>query len=604
MVYSFFYTFTGSTDRRVFKFYIFAATFCKNSHHLIFRIFGTVQNRIMGNNTNIDMYKGFNSYLEDSIKKNWDTTALSDFKGVTYQYKDIARKIAKIHILLENAGIEKGDKVAICGKNTSHWAIAFFATLTYGAVAVPILHEFKSDNVHNIVNHSEAKLLFVGDVVWENLNEEMMTSLSSIVLINDFSVISTKLDSLIYARQHLNELFGKRYPSRFTADNVKYYEDAPEELAIINYTSGSTGFSKGVMLPYRALVANLDYLMRYLPEMQPGDNVVSMLPMAHMYGMMVELCCSFAKGCHIHFLTRIPSPKVIMDAFAYAKPTVIITVPLVIEKIIKTRIFPLLDKPLMKLMLKIPYIDDQLLSKIRSKLEESFGGNIRQIIVGGAALNKEVELFLQKMHFPLTVGYGMTECAPLISYAPWHKTRSMSCGAILPYNKARIDSPDPENIPGELWVKGDNVMLGYYKNEKASEAIMRDGWMNTGDLGIIDKDGFLYLKGRSKNLILGPSGQNIYPEEIEDQLNNMPLVSESLVIEQDGKLIALIYPDFESGEKMGINDESMEVQMEENRQHINKNLPAYCQISKVKIYYEEFEKTAKRSIKRYLYQNS
>ncbi len=550
------------------------------------------------------MYKSFNSYLEDSIKKNWESTAVSDFNGVTYQYKDIARKIAKIHILLENADIKRGDKVAICGKNTSHWAVAFFAVLSYGAVAVPILHEFKPDNVHNIVNHSEAKLLFVGDVAWENLNEEKMNLSSGIILINDFSVISTKLDSLIYARQHLNELFGKKYPSRFTPNDVCYYKDEPEDLALINYTSGSTGFSKGVMLPFRALTTNLDYLIKNLPEMQPGDNVVSMLPMAHMYGLMVEICLSIAKGCHIFFLTRVPSPKVIMDAFAYAKPSVIITVPLVIEKIIKTRIFPLLEKPLMKIMLKTPYINDQLLAKIRVKLEESFGGNIRQIIVGGAPLNKEVELFLQKMHFPLTVGYGMTECAPLISYSPWHKTKPMSCGAILPYNEARIDSPDPENIPGELWVKGGNVMHGYYKNEAATQKVMRDGWLNTGDLGIIDKDGFLFLKGRSKNMILGPSGQNIYPEEIEDQLNNMPLVNESLIIEHGGKLIALIYPDFENGAKMGIPPEEVETQMEENRLMLNKNLPAYSQISRIKIYYEEFEKTAKRSIKRYLYQNS
>lgn len=550
------------------------------------------------------MYKSFNSYLEDSIKKNWESTAVSDFNGVTYQYKDIARKIAKIHILLENADIKRGDKVAICGKNTSHWAVAFFAVLSYGAVAVPILHEFKPDNVHNIVNHSEAKLLFVGDVAWENLNEEKMNLSSGIILINDFSVISTKLDSLIYARQHLNELFGKKYPSRFTPNDVCYYKDEPEDLALINYTSGSTGFSKGVMLPFRALTTNLDYLIKNLPEMQPGDNVVSMLPMAHMYGLMVEICLSIAKGCHIFFLTRVPSPKVIMDAFAYAKPSVIITVPLVIEKIIKTRIFPLLEKPLMKIMLKTPYINDQLLAKIRVKLEESFGGNIRQIIVGGAPLNKEVELFLQKMHFPLTVGYGMTECAPLISYSPWHKTKPMSCGAILPYNEARIDSPDPENIPGELWVKGGNVMHGYYKNEAATQKVMRDGWLNTGDLGIIDKDGFLFLKGRSKNMILGPSGQNIYPEEIEDQLNNMPLVNESLIIEHGGKLIALIYPDFENGAKMGIQPEEVEAQMEENRLMLNKNLPAYSQISRIKIYYEEFEKTAKRSIKRYLYQNS
>ncbi len=549
------------------------------------------------------MYKGFNSYVEDSIKLNWDKMSLSDYKGVTYQYKDIARKIEKIHILLENAGIEKGDKVALCGKNTSHWAVAFFATLSYGAVAVPILHEFKADNIHNIVNHSEAKLLFVGDVVWENINEEFMDGLESIILINDFSILKTKHDSLKYAREHLNELFGKKYPNRFTAEDINYHKDSPEELALINYTSGSTGFSKGVMLPYRTLVTNLKYILEEVTQQKSGDNIVAMLPMAHMYGLMVEVCNSFCRGCHVHFLTRIPSPKVILEAFAECKPTFIITVPLVIEKIIRNKVFPLLEKPLMKVLLKIPFLDDQLLAKVRSKLEESFGGNLKQIIVGGAALNKEVELFLQKIGFPLTVGYGMTECAPLISYCWWEDTKPLSCGKVLPYNECKINSVDPENIPGELWIKGGNVMQGYYKNEEATSEVMDGEWMNTGDLGIIDKDGFLFLKGRSKNMILGPSGQNIYPEEIEDKINNMHLINESIVIEQEGKLVALIYPDFESAAKLGLDQKAVIDLMEENRIMLNKSLAAYCQITKVKIFYEEFEKTAKRSIKRFLYQN-
>ena len=550
------------------------------------------------------MYKGFNSYVEDSIKKNWDKMSLSDYKGVTYQYKDIARKIEKIHILLENAGIQKGDKVALCGKNTSHWAVAFFATLSYGAVAVPILHEFKADNIHNIVNHSEAKILFVGDGVWENINEELMTGLESIILINDFSIIKTCHSKLKYAREHLNELFGKKYPNRFTPEDISYHKNEPEELALINYTSGSTGFSKGVMLPYRALETNLIYILENVTQQKAGDNIVSMLPMAHMYGLMVEVCNSFCRGCHIHFLTRIPSPKIILEAFAECKPTFIITVPLVIEKIIRSKVFPLLDKPLMKVLLKIPFLDEQLLAKVREKLEESFGGNVKQIIVGGAALNKEVELFMQKIGFPLTVGYGMTECAPLISYCWWEDSKPLSCGKILPYNDYKINSIDPENIPGELWIKGGNVMQGYYKNEEATEAVMDGEWMNTGDLGIVDKDGFLYLKGRSKNMILGPSGQNIYPEEIEDKINNMQLVTESIVIDQDGKLVALIYPDFESAAKLGYDQKAVIDLMEENRVTLNKTLPAYCQITKVKIFYEEFEKTAKRSIKRFLYQNA
>ena len=550
------------------------------------------------------MQQSFNWYIENAIKENWESIALSDFKGVSYSYKDIARKIAKMHILLEAADIKHGDKVAICGRNSSHWAVAFFATLTYGAVAVPILHEFKADNVHHIVNHSDAKFLFVGDIVWENLNEQQMPELNAIVMMTDFSVLKSKTNKLIDAREHLNEYFGKRFPSRFTKDDVKYYDDKPDELALINYTSGSTGFSKGVMLSYRSIWSNLKFCNENLDFLQAGDGTVSMLPMAHMYGLAIELLNPFAKGCHIHFLTRVPSPKVIMDAFAEIKPKLIVAVPLIIEKIIRTKVFPLLEKPLVKLMLMVPVLDTQLLTRIKNKLEETFGGNLQEMIIGGAALNPDVEQFLSKIDFPFTVGYGMTECGPLISYAWWQEARTGSCGKVVERMAARIDSPDPQSIVGELHVKGDNVMMGYYKNEEATRQVMKDdGWMNTGDLAIIDEDGYLYLKGRSKSMILGPSGQNIYPEEIEAKLNNMPYVSESVVIDQDGKLVALVYPDFENAERAGLAGDKITTQMEENRIALNKELPAYSQISKTKIYYEEIEKTPKRSIKRYLYQN-
>lgn len=549
--------------------------------------------------------ESFNKYIERAIKENWERIALSDFDGVSYHYKDIARKIAKIHLLLESAGIEKGDKVAICGKNSAHWAVAFFAAITYGAVPVPILHEFKADNIHHIVNHSEAKLLFVGDGVWENLNGSLMKNLRGIFLLNDFSLLQSESERLIDTRNRLNEYFGRKYPSRFTPEAVSYYEDSPEELAVINYTSGSTGFSKGVMLPYRSLWSNVEFCLEHLPFLKAGDGIVCMLPMAHMYGMVIEMIHPFAKGCHLHFLTRVPSPKIIMDAFATVKPKLIIAVPLIIEKIIKTKVFPLLDKPLMKLMLKVPFLDNQLLAKINDRLSETFGGNLVQMIIGGAALNREVELFLRRIGFPLTVGYGMTECGPLISYAPWDETRIGSCGRIVDRMEGRVDSPDPVHTVGELQVKGANTMLGYYKNDEATLAIFTpDGWMKTGDLCTIDENGFVYLRGRNKNMILGPSGQNIYPEEIEDRLNNMPYVCESLIVEQEGKLVALVYPDIENAQRSNLAGHALEAQMEEDIAALNKELPAYSQISRLKIYYEEFEKTPKRSIKRYLYQNN
>ena len=549
------------------------------------------------------MAECFNQYLEQSIKAHWEMPALTDFKGGTHLYKDVARKVEKLHLLFEAGGIQKGDKIALCGRNSANWAIAFFSIVSYGAVAVPILHDFKPDNVHHIVNHSESKLLFAGDNVWENLNESKMEALEAVISLIDFELYACRNEAVADARAHLNELFGRRYPNRFTPADVCYHKDSPEELMLINYTSGSTGFSKGVMLPYRSIWSNIKFCVENLEWLKPGDKLISMLPMAHMYGLAVEVIHPICKGCHVHFLTRTPSPKIIMDAFAEVKPKLIVAVPLIIEKIIKTRVFPMLDKPLIKLMLNIPFVDQQLLGKVKAKLFETFGGNLREMIIGGAAMNKDVEQFLRRIEFPYTVGYGMTECGPLISYAPWNETKPTSCGRIVERMQARVDSEDPQRIVGEIHVKGDNVMLGYYKNEEATNATFtKDGWMNTGDMGVIDADGFIFLRGRSKNMILGPSGQNIYPEEIEDQLNNMPFVAESIVVEKEGKLVALIYPDFESMTREGIPHDQAEAKMEENRVALNPQLPSYSQIARVKIYFEEFEKTPKRSIKRYLYQ--
>lgn len=550
------------------------------------------------------MEQSLNCFIQESIRNNWESLALTDFNGVSFQYRDIARKIAKLHLLFENTGIKPGDKIALCGKNSSQWAVAFFATITYGAVAVPILHEFKSDNIHHLVTHSEAKLLFTDISIWENLDPDAMKLLEGVMLISDYSILVSRNDKLTNARAHLNELFGRKYPERFTIDDVIYHKDSDGELALINYTSGSTGFSKGVMLSYGNIRSNVQFTIDRLKFLFPGDGIVCMLPLAHMYGLVVELIHPFVKGCHIHFLTRIPSPRVILDAFASVKPKLIVTVPLILEKIVKTKVFPLLEKPLMKLLMHVPFIDDKLLTRIKTGLMDAFGGNVHQIIIGGAALNKEVETFLRRIQFPYTVGYGMTECAPLIAYCPWETQRQASCGKIVDRMEGRIESTDPENIAGELWVRGQNVMMGYYKNDEATQSVMRDGWMNTGDLCTIDADGYVYIRGRNKNMILGPSGQNIYPEEIEQKLNNMPYVAESLIVEEDGTLVALAYPDLDLATQSGYKTSDMQQIMEDNISALNKELPAYSQIKKVKVQSEEFEKTPKRSIKRYLYQHS
>ena len=546
----------------------------------------------------------FNAFFENAIKKHWENLALTDFNGVSFQYRDLARKIAKLHVLYEHIGLKPGDRIAVCGRNSSQWAVAYLSTMTYGAVAVPLLHEFKADNIHHLVTHSEAKLLFVDATIWENLDPAAMPILEGAFNISEYSLFLSRSEKLTEARSHLNEYFGKKYPERFTPADVVYYQDQPDELAIINYTSGSTGFSKGVMLSYRNLWSNVQFTMDHLKFLVPGDKLVCMLPMAHMYGMLVELLHPLAKGCHIHFLTRVPSPKVIMDAFAAVKPKLVVTVPLIIEKIIKTKVFPLLEKPVMSLMLKVPFVDDYLLAKVKEKIVATFGDNLQELIIGGAALNKDVESFLRRIEFPYTVGYGMTECAPLIAYCPWQTQRAGSCGKAVDRMELRIENPDPETGTGVLWVKGANVMQGYYKNPEATEGVFRDGWMNTGDICQIDEDGYVYIRGRDKNMILGPSGQNIYPEEIEQQLNNMPYVCESIVIDEDNQLVALVYPDLENATKQGISIPELEKMMEDNIKQLNPELPAYSQIKRVKVHLEEFEKTPKRSIKRYLYQHS
>ena len=549
------------------------------------------------------MENRFLGLIENSIKEHWDLPAFSDYNGHTYHYKDVARRIEKFHIILEHAGIKKGDKVALVGRNSSNWAICFFGILAYGAVAVPILHEFKPDNIHHIVNHSGAKAVLAGANNWENMNEQMMPDVKLFMMLDNFSIVKSKNKDVRVVRDRINEYFGKKYPRSFTSADVKYHTEQPEELAVLNYTSGTTSFSKGVMIPFRSLWSNTQFAYDNLPFIHPGDSVVCMLPMAHMYGLAFEILNCVNKGCHVHFLTRTPSPKIIAEAFARVKPALILAVPLIIEKIVKNKIFPELEKPLIKLLLKVPYLDQKVLDTIAKKLNDSFGGKFGEVVIGGAALNKEVEEFLRSIKFRYTVGYGMTECGPLVAYEQWDTFKKGSVGRIVDRMEVRIDSADPAKEVGEILVRGMNVMLGYYKNPEATKAVMmRDGWMRTGDLGTIDSDGFLYIRGRSKTMILGPSGQNIYPEEIEDRLNNMLYVAESLIISQGGKLVALIYPDWEQVDKAGIQHSEIEKLMQQNVGLLNAEMPSYSKVSCFKLYQEEFEKTPKRSIKRYLYQ--
>ena len=546
----------------------------------------------------------FNEIIEKSIIDNWDLDALTDYKGITLQYHDVARKIEKLHIMFENSGVQRGDKIALCGRNSAHWAVAFLATLTYGAVAVPILHEFTPEQIHNIVNHSEAKILFVGDIVGTQVDATKMPSLEGIINIPDYSLALSRTDKLTYAREHLNELYGRKFPKYFRREHVHYYhEQRPDELALINYTSGTTGFSKGVMIPYRALWGNYDFAVNVLGKViHRGDKVISILPMAHMYGMAFEFIFEFLYGCHIYYLTRIPSTAIIAQAFADVRPQIIIAVPLVIEKIIRKKVFPKLQTGKVRLLRNLPIINKKVEEKICEQVKQAFGGRFYEIIIGGAAFNQEVEQFLHRINFPYTVGYGATECAPIICYSDYQSFVPGSCGRAVVHMEVKIDSSDPANIPGEILARGTNVMLGYYKNEEATrQTIDNEGWYHTGDLGTMDAYGNVFIKGRSKNMLLGPSGQNIYPEEIEDKLNSMPLVVESVVVQRDTKLVGLVYPDYEEAKNTGISLSGIEAQMKQNLQDLNLVQPAYCKLSSIEIQEKEFEKTPKKSIKRYMY---
>ena len=551
----------------------------------------------------METYTDFVDLIAKSLQNNWDFDALTDYQGVTLQYKDVARKIEKLHILFENAGVAQGDKIALCGRNSANWATAFLAVLTYGAVAVPILHEFKAQQVHDIVNHSEAKILFVGDMVWPDLNAEEMPQLEGIINIPDYSLLLSRSELLTEARERLNEFFGKKFPKYFRKEHISYpHTPNPEALALINYTSGTTSNSKGVMIPYRALWSNYQFAIEVLgKQVKRGDHVISMLPLAHMYGMAFEFIFEFLHGCHVFYLTRIPSPKIVLKAFGEIKPVVIISVPLIIEKIIKKNVLPKLQTPSMKVLLKLPFISGRILDKVRQGLVDAFGGRFYEIIIGGAAFNSEVEDLLNKIHFPYSVGYGATECAPIISYEDWQLFRKGSCGKAAPRMEIKIDSNDPQHTVGEILTRGANVMLGYFKNEEATRNTLVDGWYHTGDLGVMDAEGNLFIRGRSKNMLLGASGQNIYPEEIEDKLNTLPYVNESIVVQRGEKLVALIYPDYDEAQRDGLDENGLRMAMEQNRKDINTMVAVYERISAIELYETEFEKTPKRSIKRFMY---
>ena len=553
----------------------------------------------------MEQERNFNAIIEKAIVDNWDLDALTDYKGTTLQFHDVARKIEKLHILFENGGVMKGDKIALCGRNCSNWAVAFLATLTYGAVAVPILHEFTAEQIHNIVNHSEAKFLFVGDVVATIIDEAKMPLLEGIINIPDYSLAVSRTEKLTYAREHLNEMFGKKYPKYFRKNHVSYYREADgEELAMINYTSGTTGFSKGVMIPYRAIWSNYDFAESVLGDkVKHGDNTISILPMAHMYGMSFEFIFEFLHGCHIYYLTRTPSPAIIAQAFTDIKPAIIISVPLIIEKIIRKKVFPKIQNNRMRLLLNMPVINKKIMQKICEHVTDAFGANFYEVIIGGAAFNQEIESFMRRIGFPYTVGYGSTECAPIICYADYKTFAPGSCGRAALHMEVKIDSPDPENTPGEILARGLNVMLGYYKNEEATrQAIDTDGWYHTGDLGTMDSQGNVYIKGRSKNMLLGSNGQNIYPEEIEDKLNSMTMVVESIVVQRGDKLVGLVFPDYEEAKDMGLNHEDLAGVMEQNRTALNEILPAYSRLAEIEMTEAEFAKTPTKSIKRFLYQ--
>lgn len=548
----------------------------------------------------------FNSLIEDTIKNHWDRDALTDYKGATLQFHDVARKIEKLHILFEHSGIKQGDKIALCGRNSAMWAAAFLATLTYGAIAVPIQHEFTPEQIYNIVNHSDARLLFVGDVVATTIDAEQMPALEGIVYIPDFSLVLSRSEDLTYARENLNALYGHKYPKFFHQEHVNYFKDKPDDICMINYTSGTTGFSKGVMLSYRVMTSNMQWAFQCIkPHVKDGSNVLSMLPMAHMYGLTCEFLCEFIFGNHLFFLTRLPSPTFIAQACADIKPAMVVAVPMVIEKIIRKKIFPKIQSQPMHLLMNMPVINRKIKDRIRQDVLDVLGGNLYEVLVGGAGLNPEIERFLTNIGFPITMGYGTTETGPMITYSDYHDFENGSCGTAVINMEVKILSPDPENIPGEIVTRGDNVMNGYFKNPEATKAVLDDeGWFHTGDLATMSADGHVFIRGRIKNMLLGANGQNIYPEEIENKLNSMTMVNESLVIQHGDKLVGLVHPDMETAHNLGLNDNDINEIMEQNRVELNKTLPSFCKISTVKIHPEEFAKTPKKSIKRYLYQNA
>ena len=552
----------------------------------------------------MDSIKSFNACIEKSIKDNWDKDALTDYLGATLQYHDVARKIEKLHILFENSGLKKGDKVALCGRNSSSWAVAFFATLSYGAVAVPVQNEFKPEQIYNIVNHSEAKLLFVGDVVATTIDGEQMPQLEGIIYLPDFSLILSRSESLTNARENLNALFGKKYPKFFRAEDVNYFKDEADDLALINYTSGTTGFSKGVMLSYRSVRSNLAWATADLkPHIKPGSKVLCMLPMAHMYGMICEFICQFSFGSHLYFLTRLPSPSLIAQACTDIRPAIIIAVPMVVEKIIRKNVFPKVQSTATRMLLKMPVVSKKVKERISAIVMEAFGGNAYELVTGGAALNKEIEDFLVSINFPVTSGYGATECGPMVTYSDYKDFVPGSCGTPVLNMEVKIVSPDPANVPGEVITRGENVMLGYYKNEEATKEVLdKDGWYHTGDLGTMSADGHLFLRGRIKNMLLGSNGQNVYPEEIEDKLNSMSMVSECIIVQRGDKIVGLVYPDFDEAKEMGFSQSDLQEIMEQNRLELNNMLPSFCHLSAIELRDEEFAKTPKKSIKRYLYQ--
>ncbi len=548
-------------------------------------------------------FRSVNKIFENSFRKNWLRPAISNYQGETLHFRDVARRMEKLHIMFEECGLQKRDKVAICSRNQANWAVSFLATMTYGAVPVPLLHEFKSANIHHLVNHSEAKILFVDDVIWEGLSETEMPDIHAIIQVNTFKILYASDPKIYEAKEHLNELFGKKYPEAFEPDMISYYEDSADELALINYTSGTSGFSKGVMIPYRAIYSNMEFAAKVLPQLDNTTRVVSMLPCAHMYGLMFEVLYELSVGTHVHFLSRLPSPKVIMKALSEVKPKVVIAVPLVIEKIFKSKVKPIVEKEGIKFLLKVPGLDQIVLNKVKAELMNAFGGEFYEVILGGAAFNKDAEAFFKRMNFPFTVGYGMTECAPIITYDDWKVEKLYSCGKAAPNMEVRIMSADPRNIPGEIQVKGANVFLGYFKNEEATaEVFTEDGWFRTGDMGVLDADGSLFIKGRTKCMILGPSGQNIYPEEVETVINSRQYVVDSLVIEDHDGLTALIYPDFQQGAQDGMDQRTFIKYMEGTLSELNSELPNYAKIKKIEVMSEDFERTPKKSIKRYLYQ--